>query len=136
MKRPSWAENYVFYQLVDRATVPESQMQYIIEDSADFIEAHISKGVLVHCGVGVSRSAFVVLGYLMLKRQMSFDKAYEHTLARRPCICPNEGFCQYLRKLDSDLATQRREQIRTQLEQVEASLEDAKSLALSITVCV
>lgn len=52
-------------------------------------------GVLVHCQAGVSRSASVVIGYLMWKEQISYQEAYAAVKRCRPIIWPNDGFiCQ------------------------------------------
>lgn len=48
--------------------------------------------VLVHCEIGVSRSATVVAAYVMQKLRYSARKAVEFVKISRPLICPNEGF--------------------------------------------
>jgi hypothetical protein len=52
--------------------------------------------VLVHCAAGVSRSATVVLGYLMARHNLSLTAALEHLKAVRPWVAPNTGFMQQL----------------------------------------
>lgn len=47
--------------------------------------------VLVHCAAGVSRSATVVLGYLMSHRQLDLAAAVAHLKAVRPWVSPNDG---------------------------------------------
>ncbi|KAJ1644063.1 hypothetical protein LPJ64_004233 [Coemansia asiatica] len=47
------------------------------------------QGVLVHCQLGVSRSASLVIAYVMRTMGMGFDSAYEYVRLRAPCICPN-----------------------------------------------
>jgi hypothetical protein len=49
-------------------------------------------GVLVHCAAGVSRSATVVLGYLMARRGMSATDACTYLRTKRPWVNPNHGF--------------------------------------------
>jgi len=60
----------------------------------DFIEACKAAGgrVLVHCMAGRSRSATVVIWYLMKSRGMSLHDAFFHTKRARPCAFPNAGF--------------------------------------------
>ena len=41
---------------------------------------------------GISRSATVVLGYLMFCHNMYLDEAIKHVLNSRLCIFPNDGF--------------------------------------------
>merc|ERR1712216_79542 len=48
--------------------------------------------VLVHCMMGCSRAATIVIAYLIAERQMSLRDAYLHVQACRPIIEPNPGF--------------------------------------------
>jgi protein-tyrosine phosphatase len=48
--------------------------------------------VYIHCAMGISRSATIVIAYLIMHQQMSFDEAYEWVKARRSWICPNPRF--------------------------------------------
>lgn len=76
-------------------------LHYVLPVSIEFIEEarHSPQGcVLVHCNAGVSRSASVVIGYLMQRRDMSAEDAYNLVKSWRPCIQPNAGFMQQLRK--------------------------------------
>lgn len=48
--------------------------------------------VLVHCVAGVSRSATIVIAYLMKHRRMSLRDAFNYCYNMRPVIRPNNGF--------------------------------------------
>lgn len=67
--------------------------------------------VLVHCVMGRSRSATLVLAYLMTKNGLSVVDAIEHVRQRR-CILPNHGFIKQLRALDITLQEERLQQKR------------------------
>ncbi|XP_026211748.1 dual specificity protein phosphatase family protein [Anabas testudineus] len=79
------------------------------KDAADFIHKALkSKGkVLVHCIMGVSRSATLVLAYLMLRQRLSLRDALKHVIQRR-AIYPNRNFLSLLLKLDGQLTLKRR----------------------------
>ncbi|XP_059215566.1 dual specificity phosphatase 29-like [Centropristis striata] len=62
--------------------------------------------VLVHCVMGRSRSATLVLAYLMMKHSLTVVDAIEHVRQRR-CILPNHGFLRQLRSLDITLQEDR-----------------------------
>jgi len=51
-----------------------------------------NKGVLVHCRAGVSRSASIVIAYLMKYHNLSFSQAQNYLRSKRPIINPNAGF--------------------------------------------
>ena len=65
--------------------------------------------ILVHCHAGVSRSATVVLLYLMAVRGLSLDAAFAHLRRVRPVIAPNAGFMRTLRAADASLCRLRRD---------------------------
>ncbi|KAF9647180.1 phosphatases II [Thelephora ganbajun] len=48
--------------------------------------------VLVHCVMGISRSATVVSAYLIARDAMTAPEAIDFIRERRPIICPNIGF--------------------------------------------
>jgi dual specificity phosphatase 12 len=54
------------------------------------------KCVLVNCMAGVSRSATIVIAYLMTKQKMTFQEAFEFVRSKRPIINPNEAFIEQL----------------------------------------
>lgn len=41
---------------------------------------------------GVSRSATIVIAYLMKKRKLSYDDAFKFVKTRRVIVWPNDGF--------------------------------------------
>ena len=50
------------------------------------------KSVLVHCTMGMSRSATLVLVYLVRHLNMTLAEALMYTKERRPVASPNPGF--------------------------------------------
>uniref|UniRef100_A0A8D0FVU2 Dual specificity protein phosphatase n=1 Tax=Strix occidentalis caurina TaxID=311401 RepID=A0A8D0FVU2_STROC len=55
--------------------------------------------VLVHCAMGISRSAALVLAFLMICEDMSLADAIQTVRSHRG-ICPNSGFLKQLWELD------------------------------------
>lgn len=49
-------------------------------------------GVLVHCRRGISRSAAIVIAYVMSYQKVSFEDAFDFVKQRRAIINPNLGF--------------------------------------------
>lgn len=75
----------------------DNESQEIIEDCKKFIElmnASIKKGspILVHCKEGISRSAALVISYLMQTNNFSFDVALQELRQIHPQAEPNFNF--------------------------------------------
>ncbi|KAG7236329.1 hypothetical protein INR49_001026 [Caranx melampygus] len=78
--------------------------------------SHSQNKVLVHCVMGRSRSATLVLAYLMMKHSLTVVDAIEHVRQRR-CILPNHGFLKQLRALDITLQEERLREKRQKQDQ-------------------
>jgi protein tyrosine phosphatase len=82
----------------------DSHIEQYFDQTFAFIENHIKRGenVLVHCWAGVSRSATIVLNYMLRKfyekrnRNVcacrAFSRALEYAVSERPVVNPNNGF--------------------------------------------
>ena len=55
-----------------------------------------NKKVLVHCVAGASRSATIIVAYIMWKNQLEYSEAIKLVEQIRPIICPNYGFIRQL----------------------------------------
>jgi protein-tyrosine phosphatase len=64
------------------------------------IREHRDPCIFVHCRMGISRSATLVIYYLMRYHNMSLFEATKFVRERRPCICPNVAFSYELFKLE------------------------------------
>ena len=59
-----------------------------------FIEDN--RKTLVHCVAGASRSATIVIAYIMWKNQLDYKESAKFVEKMRPCINPNYGFVRQL----------------------------------------
>ncbi|KAA1466633.1 phosphatases II [Dentipellis sp. KUC8613] len=66
--------------------------------ACQFIKTALDHGgkVLVHCVMGVSRSATVIAAYLMMTRRIPSTQAIAYIQQRRPKVLPNYGFLKQL----------------------------------------
>ncbi|KAF8217167.1 protein-tyrosine phosphatase-like protein [Mycena galopus ATCC 62051] len=83
-------------------TVSASLLPHL-EAACDYIRVSLSRreNVLVHCQQGVSRSASIVIAYLIRDRAMTYDAAFDLVRQRRQCIHPNSGFVKTLREWET-----------------------------------
>ena len=59
--------------------------------------------VLVHCYQGVSRSATIVIAYLVKACEMDLTAAWRHCKEIRWLVCPNDGFFRALQKYQCEV---------------------------------
>lgn len=92
-------------------------MEIDIEDNYDapienhFIETHNfinearvnNSKVLVHCKAGISRSATIVISYLMRYENISYIDAFFFVKDKRRCVMPNGGFVGKLEEYEKKL---------------------------------
>lgn len=73
---------------------PSADISKYFDESVDFIKYYQDRNVpvFVHCVVGKSRSATLVINYLMRKYGMTAIQATHLVKTRRPIIRPNDGF--------------------------------------------
>lgn len=93
------------YLGVEAHDSPAFDMSIHFQTAADFIHRALSQPggkILVHCAVGVSRSATLVLAYLMLYHHFTLVEAIKKVKDHRGII-PNRGFLRQLLALDRRL---------------------------------
>jgi len=100
-----------YHKVVKAADVPEFKLNEFFKDCFKFIHEHRVKGhsVLVHCMAGISRSATIVIGYLMtVYPTINFEAAFARVRKIRKVVRPNDGFLEQLRQYDSELEDKRK----------------------------
>lgn len=63
--------------------------------------------IFIHSAAGISRSATIVISYLISAKKMSYLEGYDYLKSKRPIICPNNGFRKQLMEY-SDKVNSRR----------------------------
>ncbi|PWA64767.1 protein kinase-like domain-containing protein [Artemisia annua] len=93
------------YQNFSICDEEDSNISEIFEEAHQFIDAVEQKGgkVLVHCFEGRSRSATVVLAYLMMRKNYTLQKAWNTLRRVHRRAQPNDGFATALLELDRKL---------------------------------
>ena len=84
--------------------VEEQSLNPYFEQLCEFIEVNKdSSSILVHCFAGLSRSATMILSYLMKRKNMRLDESMKYLVNIRPNIHPNTAFMKELIRYDKEL---------------------------------
>lgn len=93
---------------IDVEDDPTTQLLPFFDVCCRYIHHALATGnVLVHCGKGISRSATIVIAYLMWSQRLSLDESLWFVYTKRRIIAPNLGFLFQLQTFDHILKNQR-----------------------------
>lgn len=95
------------YHYFNALDLPEFNLLEVFDACFELIDRIINSGgsVYVHCNAGVSRSASVVIAYLMKTENLSYNQAYQYLKTVRPSVNPNPGFRNQLKLYELSLKT-------------------------------
>ncbi|KAF9318365.1 hypothetical protein BG003_011378 [Podila horticola] len=86
----------------------EADVSAGLMQAVDIITASPDSPIYVHCKAGKSRSVTATIAYLITQLHWPLNKAYNHVLTQRPCMCPNIGFVTELMRMEErTLGTER-----------------------------
>jgi protein-tyrosine phosphatase len=87
-------ENNLKYHKIGAIDVSFYNIVNDLPECINFIDSALESNgaILVHCAAGVSRSASIVIGYLMKKNQWKFSIALNEVRKQRIIVNPNPGF--------------------------------------------
>jgi protein-tyrosine phosphatase len=76
----------------------------ILTQTYDIIDRHLTQGdnILVHCYMGASRSASVIIYYLMNKNNWTYNQARTYVSAKRPLVNLSQKFNTILKSFEMD----------------------------------
>eukprot|EP00744_Colponema_vietnamica_P024625 GILI01035958.1.p1 GENE.GILI01035958.1~~GILI01035958.1.p1 ORF type:complete len:243 (+),score=21.85 GILI01035958.1:60-788(+) len=99
--KPKFESNFVYSIVEFRDRVWENIMPLFPVIRDFIIGALQAQGkVLVHGNAGLSRSAVLVIAFVMEVYNMDHETAYNYVLCRRNCISLNDGFRRQLREYE------------------------------------
>lgn len=95
----------ISYMKVPFEDDPDQGLADGLADALPFMARHITadRRILVHCHQGLSRSAAVVVAYLMASRGCGYFRAIDVLRRARPSVQPNLGFELELKHLEGKL---------------------------------
>jgi len=84
--------------------VGENIDHFMIQAIADIDRVKEQNGrILVHCHQGISRSATLVIAYLMWLQGMDYKEGFRFVKEKRSIVCPNLGFMAHLAAFEERL---------------------------------
>ena len=94
--------DYCIFPLKDRQ---ETDISLVFKDAHSYINKALENNgtVFVHCWAGMSRSATLVITFLMQREKISFNDAYKRVASAKPDIRPNDGFIFQMRQFEKQL---------------------------------
>lgn len=97
-EHPDPFSDYISYLRIELEDDTSSNLLKELPNAVEFISNAIAGGgrVLVHCNLGVSRSATVTIAFLMHSNKWILRDAHDYLKDRRPIIRPNHGFVNQL----------------------------------------
>ncbi|XP_041116975.1 dual specificity phosphatase 29-like [Polyodon spathula] len=105
-----YSDMTIEYYGVEAEDLPRFDLSQFFYPATQFIDSALSNPknkLLVHCAMGRSRSATLVLAYLMIYKNMTVGDAINEVIKHR-CILPNRGFLKQLRQLDINLLIEKK----------------------------
>ena len=69
-----------------------------LEVGYKYIKLHNKNNILVHCGFGISRSASLVIFYIMKEKGCDFDTSFNYCKEKRQEVEPNSSFERQLKE--------------------------------------
>lgn len=81
----------------------ETSLDKVLPKGIAFIQSAAGSTILVHCTVGMSRSAAMVLAYLMVVKKMRLKEGMQLLKSHRPITSPNIGFLAQLIDMEKSI---------------------------------
>ncbi|XP_002730853.1 serine/threonine/tyrosine-interacting protein B-like [Saccoglossus kowalevskii] len=100
--KPNFSDDFI-YLVLDVADKPTENIIKHFVLAKEFIDNCFNLGgrVLVHGNAGISRSAALVIAYVMETYGLTYRDAFRYVQQRRFCINPNEGFVHQLMEYEA-----------------------------------
>ena len=98
---PEYEEGLFKRKIIDIIDFEDENIFQYFKDCIQFIES--AKKIYIHCMAGVSRSATIVIAYIMWKEHKSYYQAFLDVKYKREFIEPNKGFIFQLKYFESML---------------------------------
>jgi protein-tyrosine phosphatase len=100
--KPIYPDEFTYKTIAEEDQIKTNLLQHF-NSCFEFIDKVLkfeAGSILIHCAGGRSRSATIVIAYIMHKHKLSFEEAFNMVQDRRCCIMLNPGFVSQLKLLE------------------------------------
>lgn len=108
---PNYHSRDFRYMALSMQDMPSEPIVNRLDPSYKFIMGALLSSnknkVLIHCHMGMSRSATIAIHYLMRRWRMTFLQAYQYLKQRHPITQPNNGYAYQLQSISKALGLSR-----------------------------
>lgn len=110
-QQPQFPTHFTYQSFPLEDTTAQKLGPYLVP-ACQYIDKALAEGgtVLVHCRAGVSRSASIVVAYVMKAGQMSLKETITMMQGKGACIGPNPSFLNELKQWEREVVGVAREQ--------------------------
>ncbi|XP_038058782.1 protein phosphatase Slingshot homolog 2-like, partial [Patiria miniata] len=124
MEIDNFYPNRFIYHNVRLYDIESSELLKYWDETYKFLSKAKEKGskALVHCKMGISRSAATVIAYAMKEYNWPLEKARSFVARKRKCVNPNTGFLQQLQVYEGMLDASRQRHNKLWRSKSESSL--------------
>ena len=92
---PNYKSEGIIHKKVDVSDFEHQNIIQYFGECLNFIKGE--EKVLVHCMAGASRSATIVIAYVMWINKMKYEDVLNFVMLKRPIVYPNNGFREQLK---------------------------------------
>ncbi|XP_022089640.1 protein phosphatase Slingshot homolog 2-like isoform X2 [Acanthaster planci] len=127
MEIDNFYPNRFIYHNVRLYDIESSELLKYWDETYKFLSKAKEKGskALVHCKMGISRSAATVIAYAMKEYNWPLEKARSFVARKRKCVNPNTGFLQQLQVYEGMLDASRQRHNKLWRSKSESSLANS-----------
>ena len=97
-KGPNYEDEGIIHKWYDVYDFEDQNIIQYFGECFNFIKGE--EKILVNCMAGASRSATIVIAYLMWIKKMKYEDALNFVSSKRPIAYPNDGFREQLKMFE------------------------------------
>ena len=92
------------YKIIEIDDSLEENLANYFQETLNFIDESQknNSNILIHCVSGISRSASIVIAYMMTKHKINYEQAFTYVKSRRSNIRPNSNFINQLNMISKE----------------------------------